>query len=228
MVTGAIGVGTAVASTYVLALQSKRQQKENEAAVADLRLSQRRSSVEATGAESKIPDEFVAERAQVAALNRRADLRFDIQIKTYADALQQNTTYFYLSLGVGIVGLLLIAIAGVVAVLGLAGYATVAAVAGFLTESAAALVFNQSHRARKAAQDNLESLAAATEAAEDRALSLIYSARVQDPDRRDELNARLALEALRPSSGGGGMQQPRAVRAGGESTERQPDLVQSG
>jgi hypothetical protein len=192
-VIASTGVGV---TTYWISRRSDHQQRMNADAVDRLRRDYRRSSGEVSAAESEIPVESGPERAQLEALNRRVNQRFDFQLKHYSDALQQNTTYFYLSLGVGIVGLLLIILAGIAAVLGVVGYATVGAIAGTLTEGAAGLIFNQSHKARTAAQENLKELASATEAAENRALSLVYSARVEDPQLRDQLNAQLALQAL--------------------------------
>jgi hypothetical protein len=197
----AAGAAVGIAAANSIYRRSRLQQERNDRAVEQLRRSLESSSREIDDTDVRAADEYSMERAQLDSLNRRVQQRFDIQTKHYADALQQNNTYFYLSLAVGMLGVVIITVAGIAAILGVVDYASVAAAAGLLTEGAAGLIFNQSHKARLAAQENLRELAASNEAAERRSMSLVYSARVEDPAKRDELNAQLALESLKAAPG---------------------------
>ncbi|RZK75282.1 MAG: hypothetical protein EOP28_00340 [Rhodococcus sp. (in: high G+C Gram-positive bacteria)] len=133
----------------------------------------------------------------VRSLERRSERRFELLTNHYADALRQSTTYFYLSLVVGIVGFVTILLGGIAVMAGVGDYAAIAAAAGLLIEAAAGLIFKQAHNAKLHAQENLTAIAASSEDADNRAMALVYSSRVQDPAMQDKLYSELAIQSVR-------------------------------
>jgi hypothetical protein len=124
----------------------------------------------------------------------RTAARFEIQQTHYANALRQSTTYFYFSLGVGLVGFALLATGVGIAMADRLEVGTVTALGGVLAEAAAALVFNQANRAKSDAQANLAAIALAAERDENNLMAYIYASRIQDLAMRDATHAALARE----------------------------------
>lgn len=124
----------------------------------------------------------------------RTAARFEIQQTHYANALRQSTTYFYFSLGVGLVGFALLATGVAIAMADRLEVGTVTALGGVLAEAAAALVFNQANRAKSDAQANLAAIALAAERDENNLMAYIYASRIQDAATRDATHAALARE----------------------------------
>jgi hypothetical protein len=124
----------------------------------------------------------------------RTAARFEIQQTHYANALRQSTTYFYFSLGVGVVGFALLATGVGIAMADRLEVGTVTALGGVLAEAAAALVFNQANRAKSDAQANLAAIALAAERDENNLMAYIYASRIQDVTTRDATHAALARE----------------------------------
>ena len=124
----------------------------------------------------------------------RTAARFEIQQTHYANALRQSTTYFYFSLGVGLVGFALLAVGVGIAMADRLEVGTVTAFGGVLAEAAAALVFNQANRAKSDAQANLAAIALAAERDENNLMAYIYASRIQDLAMRDATHAALARE----------------------------------
>jgi hypothetical protein len=124
----------------------------------------------------------------------RTAARFEIQQTHYANALRQSTTYFYFSLGVGLVGFALLATGVGIAMADRLEVGTVTALGGVLAEAAAALVFNQANRAKSDAQANLAAIALAAERDENNLMAYIYASRIQDVATRDATHAALARE----------------------------------
>jgi len=124
----------------------------------------------------------------------RTAARFEIQQTHYANALRQSTTYFYFSLGVGLVGFALLAVGVGIAMADRLEVGTVTAIGGVLAEAAAALVFNQANRAKSDAQANLAAIARAAERDENNLMAYIYASRIQDLAMRDATHAALARE----------------------------------
>ena len=124
----------------------------------------------------------------------RTAARFEIQQTHYANALRQSTTYFYFSLGVGLVGFALLATGVGIAMADRLEVGTVTALGGVLAEAAAALVFNQANRAKSDAQANLAAIALAAERDENNLMAYIYASRIQDAATRDATHAALARE----------------------------------
>ncbi|OBY30894.1 hypothetical protein ACT18_14945 [Mycolicibacter kumamotonensis] len=132
----------------------------------------------------------------LASMERRSEARFQIQSEHWASALRQSTSYFYLSMFVGILGFILIVTGVGLAFGGLAQVGTVTGVAGLLTDGAAGLIFNQANKAKSDAQSNLAAIALAQERDENRQMALIYSSRITDPQLRDSTNVELARKSL--------------------------------
>jgi hypothetical protein len=146
-----------------------------------------RSPTEAATGET--PDQHL-----MRGVAERTAARFEIQQTHYANALRQSTTYFYFSLGVGLVGFTLLAAGVGIAMAELLGVGAVTALGGVLAEAAAAMVFNQANRAKSDAQANLAAIARAAERDENNLMAYIYASRIQDVSMRDATNAALARE----------------------------------
>ena len=138
-------------------------------------------------------DETPDQRLMQGVADRTA-ARFEIQQTHYANALRQSTTYFYFSLGVGLVGFALLATGVGIAMADRLEVGTVTALGGVLAEAAAALVFNQANRAKSDAQANLAAIALAAERDENNLMAYIYASRIQDVATRDATHAALARE----------------------------------
>jgi hypothetical protein len=138
-------------------------------------------------------DETPDQRLMQGVADRTA-ARFEIQQTHYANALRQSTTYFYFSLGVGLVGFALLATGVGIAMADRIEVGTVTALGGVLAEAAAALVFNQANRAKSDAQANLAAIALAAERDENNLMAYIYASRIQDAATRDATHAALARE----------------------------------
>ena len=142
--------------------------------------------------------EWGADETQDEGLMRgiadRTAARFEIQQTHYANALRQSTTYFYFSVGVGLVGFALLATGVGIAISDRLQVGTVTALGGVLAEAAAALVFNQANRAKSDAQANLAAIALAAERDENNLMAYIYASRIQDLAMRDATHAALARE----------------------------------
>ncbi len=65
-----------------------------------------------------------------------------------------------------------------------------------MAEGAAALIFNQSNRAKADAQSNLTAIAEAGERDQNRQMALMHASKVEDPELRDSTNADLARQYL--------------------------------
>ena len=138
-------------------------------------------------------DETPDQRLMHGVADRTA-ARFEIQQTHYANALRQSTTYFYFSLGVGVVGFALLATGVGIAMADRLEVGTVTALGGVLAEAAAALVFSQANRAKSDAQANLAAIALAAERDENNLMAYIYASRIQDVATRDATHAALARE----------------------------------
>jgi len=138
-------------------------------------------------------DETADQRLMQGVADRTA-ARFEIQQTHYANALRQSTTYFYFSLGVGVVGFALLATGVGIAMADRLEVGTVTALGGVLAEAAAALVFSQANRAKSDAPANLAAIALAAERDENNLMAYIYASRIQDVATRDATHAALARE----------------------------------
>ncbi|MGH2549967.1 MAG: TRADD-N-associated membrane domain-containing protein [Thermomicrobiales bacterium] len=139
----------------------------------------------------------------LTSMEKRSEARFQIQTEHYANALRQSTSYFYLSMFVGIIGFILLMVGVGLGVGGLVEIGAVTGAGGVLVEGAAGLIFNQANKAKADAQANLAAIALAQERDENRQMALIYSSRITDPALRDSTNVELArksLESIRPSA----------------------------
>src|SRR6478609_9675489 len=181
--------GIAVISAAVI-VAARREQRRNEDQIAQVRgVIGRVSPIDmSVNGDQQAPtrrggstvDGWTTDDAPDQSLMRgvaeRTAARFEIQQTHYANALRQSTTYFYFSLGVGLVGF---AMADRLEV------GTVTAIGGVLAEAAAALVFNQANRAKSDAQANLAAIARAAERDENNLMAYIYASRIQDLAMRD-------------------------------------------
>jgi hypothetical protein len=155
----------------------------------------------------------------LTSMEKRSEARFQIQTEHYANALRQSTSYFYLSMFVGIIGFILLLVGVGLGLGGLVEIGTVTGAGGILVEGAAGLIFNQANKAKSDAQTNLAAIALAQERDENRQMALIYSSRIADPQLRDTTNVELArksLEAVRPD------RDPPALPPGGTRPAVEP------
>jgi hypothetical protein len=133
----------------------------------------------------------------LAAMEARATARFEVQQRHYADARRQSTTFFYLSVGVGIVGFVALLVGLAVGLAGHAALGTVTGLGGLLINGTAALVLSQANRAKSDAQANLSAITQAAERDENRQMALIYASRVGEVyNERNAVNGDLARLSL--------------------------------
>ncbi|WP_425436315.1 TRADD-N-associated membrane domain-containing protein [Mycobacterium terramassiliense] len=130
------------------------------------------------------------------AVAGRASTRFKIQEAHYANALRQSTTYFYVSLLVGLVGFALLMAGVALALADSVQVGTVTSLGGLLTDGAAALIFNQANRAKSDAQSNLKTIAHAAERDESNLMAFILASRIDDDGIRDATHADLARQLI--------------------------------
>jgi TRADD-N domain-containing protein len=199
--------GTAVILAAVI-IAARREQRRNEDQIAQVRgVIGRVSPIDmSVNGDQHVPtrrggstvDGWTTDDAPDQSLMRgvaeRTAARFEIQQTHYANALRQSTTYFYFSLGVGLVGFALLAVGVGIAMADRLEVGTVTAIGGVLAEAAAALVFNQANRAKSDAQANLAAIARAAERDENNLMAYIYASRIQDLAMRDATHAALARE----------------------------------
>jgi hypothetical protein len=199
------GIAVILATVVFVA---RREQQRNDHQIAQLRaVIGRVSPIDVfDGGDQQTPtrrgggtdEEWAADETPDQSLMRgvaeRTAARFEIQQTHYANALRQSTTYFYFSLGVGVVGFALLAAGVGIAMADLLGLGAVTALGGVLAEAAAAMVFSQANRAKSDAQANLAAIARAAERDENNLMAYIYAARIQDVSMRDATNAALARE----------------------------------
>jgi hypothetical protein len=197
------GIAVILAAVTVAA---RREQRRNEDQIAEVRGVIGRVSPVDMSVKQQTPtrrgglrdDSWGADESPEQSLMRgvaeRTAARFEIQQTHYANALRQSTTYFYFSVGVGIVGFALLAVGVGLAIADRLEVGTVTAIGGVLAEAAAALVFNQANRAKSDAQANLAAIAAAAERDENNLMAYIYASQIQDLAIRDATHAALARE----------------------------------
>lgn len=130
------------------------------------------------------------------AFERRSDERFAIQRAHYNNALRQSSIYFAFSVIVGGVGFALLITGAGLALAEVVEVGTLTALGGVLAEGAAALIFNQSGKAKADAQKNLTAIEDAEERDENRQMALIYAWQIEDPVLRDSTNAEMAQKYL--------------------------------
>jgi hypothetical protein len=203
---GVVLIVTVLAGIAVIlgavSLAARREQRRNDDQIAAVRgVIGRVSPIDmSANAGQQIPTrrEWGTDVTQDESLLRgiadRTAARFEIQQTHYANALRQSTTYFYFSLGVGLVGFALLATGVGIAMADRLDVGTVTALGGVLAEAAAALVFNQANRAKSDAQANLAAIALAAERDENNLMAYIYASRIQDLAMRDATHAALARE----------------------------------
>ena len=205
MITVLAGIAVVLAAVIVAA---RREQRRNDDQIAQVRgVIGRVSPIDiSVNADQQIPtrrggptgEEWAADESPDQRLMRgiaeRTAARFEIQQTHYANALRQSTTYFYFSLGVGLVGFTLLTVGVGIAMADRLEVGTVTALGGVLAEAAAALVFNQANRAKSDAQANLAAIALAAERDENNLMAYIYASRIQDLAMRDATHAALARE----------------------------------
>ena len=205
IITVLAGIAVILAAVIIAARREQRRNEDQIAAgprsdwagFADRYVRQRRSTTPtrrggSTGegwATDETPDQSLMQ-----GVAERTAARFEIQQTHYANALRQSTTYFYFSLGVGVVGFALLAAGVGIAMADRLEVGTVTAMGGVLAEAAAALVFNQANRAKSDAQANLAAIALAAERDENNLMAYIYASRIQDLAMRDATHAALARE----------------------------------
>ncbi|MEE6178706.1 TRADD-N-associated membrane domain-containing protein [Mycobacterium sp. 050134] len=132
------------------------------------------------------------QRRLTAGVDARVEARFKLQQLHYERALDQSTTYFYVSMVVGVVGLGLVAVGAALALTNRASAGTVTALAGVIGNATAAMIFSQASRAKRDSQTNLAGIARSTEIDEKYLLAFLCASRIEDQAVRDSANAALA------------------------------------
>src|SRR6185369_669341 len=198
IITVLAGIAVILAAVIIAARREQRRNEDQIARVSPIDMSVNGDQQVPARRGGSTVDGWTTDDAPDQSLMRgvaeRTAARFEIQQTHYANALRQSTTYFYFSLGVGLVGFALLAVGVGIAMADRLEVGTVTAIGGVLAEAAAALVFNQANRAKSDAQANLAAIARAAERDENNLMAYIYASRIQDLAMRDATHAALARE----------------------------------
>jgi hypothetical protein len=200
-----LSAGFAALLTGILARRATRRELDkNRAEVHQMTAAQQVGTMMGAVSTGVPPGAVRPEQQLLEALEKRSEARFKIQSAHYSNALSQSTIYFFLSIAVGVVGFILIVTGVGLAMAKILEVATLTGLGGLLAEGAAALIFNQSNRAKSDAQANLAAIAQAAERDDNRKMALILASKVEDASLRDITNAdlaRLYLSLLGTSGG---------------------------